>query len=637
MVMKFKIFFIIIFSLSFLLYSEEIKYTADNMTVSLDENGEIEKIYLEGNITIFYKNIIFKAQKATYDRKKNQIECEGNVEIISDEDKLNSDYLEYSISEETIIIKNAKFKIDQFFGKTENLVKSGKIYKFENGYFTTCELEKPHYRISAGKIEFLKDEYLKLERFQIVFGDKFKIFYFPRFTIDLETMKPFFVPVIGYKTKTGTFLEFNFNLRPFEKKDFILNNKIFVGTKGTGLGFGIHSDKYNLNFKTYAFKKYDENEVEPGGYIEFSKKFEDIDLIIDWRWMKNDEFFCEFFRDEFLNKSKMYNYFYLTGKIGNGLWSLNLRENANENILNVEKLPELRYFLPYFQISKIPLFFSYDFRLTNFDEEKVDTIRILNKWDLTHKKDFNFFTLKPYISFSSINYLNTDPETFNYIGETGLSLSTIFWDLNKNIYFIPEISVFKRWTRYEPEYFTKFDEFENKKSGEFISTNLRWNVNLEKNFSGYCEIRSDYAFTENTFENLLFKYEFEKKDLKFEGENEWDTKNGIYRFGTNTVSYEKERFKFSLGTRRDIDAKILGFESWLQQTLRNDWNYRIGLFFDYKSKELFSQSYEIWKKIHCLVVDFRFTKDKENISFYFFIMPSIFFENNWQRRFTKWK
>jgi len=637
--MKFKSYIYIFFLLSFIvLYSSEIKYTADSMKISFDENGEIDKVYLEGNIEIFYKDIVFKAEKALLDIKNNQIECEGNIKIISDKDEFYADYMKYDMLEETGTIYNAKFKFEPFFGKAEKLERKGEMLKMENGYLTTCDLEKPHYRISAGKIEFLKNNYLKGEKFKIVVGEKFNIFYFPKFMIDLETKKPFFIPSVSYKTRTGILVGLTLNFKITEKKDYLLSEDFLIGIKGGGIGLGFSSQKNNVNFKSFLLKRWNESGIQPGGYLEVNKNFENLDFFIDWRWMYDNEFFVDFFRDEFMKKSKMYNYFSLTGDIGKGIMSLTVRENAKEDILKVEKLPEIRYFLPYFQFSSIPLFFSYDFRLTNFYKEEKNYIRFLNKIDLMSKKDFGYFTLRPYISFSTLDYESSDFDRFNYIGEGGLSLSTLFYSnfLNKDIIFIPDLSIFSRWVKYEPSSLIQFDDFEEKKGGNFLSLNLRWDINAKDGLSGNFEIENVYDVGKNKFENLFFRYGIGKGSLKIEGENEWDNENS-YKFGINSISYEKEGYKFSIGTRVDKDAEMWGLETWWEQSLKNDWNYRIGLFYDFDSKELLTQSYEIWRKIHCLTFDFRVTKDRENFSFYVFIVPSIFFENNWQRRFIKWK
>ncbi|MCM8818858.1 MAG: hypothetical protein NC915_05235 [Candidatus Omnitrophica bacterium] len=636
--MKFKFYFIFSVFITFI-FAEEIKYTGENMVVSFDEKGEIEKIYLEGKIVIYYKDIVFKSEKAIYDRKNNEIQCEGNVEVLSNTDKFYADWVRYDLENEVGFIENAKFKIESFFFNAKNLERKGETLKLKDGYLTTCDLEKPHYKISAGKIEFVKDNYIKCEKFKIVMGDKFTVFYLPKFTIDLETKKPFFIPSISYKTRTGLLAGLTLNFKPFEKKDYLLSGNFLLGAKGGGIGLGLFSQKNNIDSKMFFLKIWNQDKIHPGGYFEMNRNFGKLDFLIDWRWMYDDEFFIDFFKDEFSKKSKMYNYFSLTGQLGKGIWGLTIREKAKEEILKVEKLPELRYYLPYLQFTSLPLFLSYDFRLTNFYKNEETYLRILNKLDLTYKKDFSYFTLKPYLSFSSLNYESSTFDKFNYIGDVGLNFTTLFYTnlLNKDIIFIPSLSIFSRKTKYNPDQLVQFDDFEEKWNGNFISTDLRWNINSENNFSGNFEIENRYNFDRGKFEDILLKYEFNKGSFKIEGENQWNIENNLYKFGVNTISYEKEKYKFSIGTRVDNDAEISGIEAWWQQVLKNDWNYRIGIFYNFDSKELLNQSYEIWKNFHCLTIDFRITKDKENTSFYILIIPSVFFENNWQRRFTKWK
>jgi lipopolysaccharide assembly outer membrane protein LptD (OstA) len=91
--MKFKIFIIPFFVFSFLIFCEEIKYKADNMKISFDENGDIEKVFLEGNVVILYKDLIIKTEKAIYEKKEFNIEFENGGKILSDIGEIEADYI----------------------------------------------------------------------------------------------------------------------------------------------------------------------------------------------------------------------------------------------------------------------------------------------------------------------------------------------------------------------------------------------------------------------------------------------------------------------------------------------------------------------------------------------------------------
>ena len=635
MVMKFKIFAIIFFIFFFSIFCEEIKYKADNMKIIFDENGEIEKIFLEGNVIIFYKDLIIKTEKAIYEKRENKIEFENGGKFLTDIGEIEADYFFYNFNEEKGLIYNAKFKSEPFYGKAEKIESRVNFLIIENGYITTCDLEKTHYRISAKKIEFKKNEYIRGEKMKLIFGEKFNVFYFPRYTIDLKTEKSFFSPSIGYKTRLGSTITLNLNHKIKEEKDYLMNESFLLGTKGIGFGIGFSSKKNNTYFNSFFFKKWEKYETYPGGYLEMNKNFKDIYFLIDWRWMHDNEFFLDFFKEEFLKKSKMYNYFSIIKPAGKGILGFTIRENARENILNVEKIPEIRYFLPHYILFSIPVYLTYDFRFTNFYNEKENYLRILNDFDFTFKKDFDYFSLKPYVSFSSINYINSDFEKFNFITETGLNFSSIF--LNRGITFIPSFSLYTRTVNQKPSNLIKFDEFEEKNNGIFSSVNLRWDLYSETDFTGNIEIGNEYDIGRNSFGNIFLKYEFKNKGFKIEGDNEYDIENRLYKFGVNSISYERRNYKFSIGTSFENESNILGIETFWEQRLKNNLGYKIGFFYDFDSGKLTNQTYEIWKTLHCLTLDFKITKDRENFSFYVFVIPSVFFENKWDRRFTKWK
>ncbi|MCM8804275.1 MAG: hypothetical protein NC833_03355 [Candidatus Omnitrophica bacterium] len=634
--MKFKLYFFCFF-LSIFLFSEEIKYKCDSMKVDFDQEGQISRIFLQGNVIIVYKDLVIKTEKAVYDRKKNEIECEKGGKILSELGEIKSDYFKYNIIEEEGIIYNVKFKSEPFYGKAERVKRQGDFLRLENGYITTCDLEKPHYKVNADKIEILKDNYIRGEKMRIVAGEKFNLFYLPKYTIDMKTKKPFFSYSFGHKTRVGTTITLSFNHKMDERKDYLLSQDLLIGNKGFGISTGFFSEKNNIEFDSLFFKRWEENEIQQGAYLQINKNFENIYLLFDWRWMYDNDFFVDFFKEQFLEKSKMYNYFSITSQLGKGTFGFIVRENAREKILKIEKLPEIRYFLPYIQFSDIPFYLTYDFRFTNFYNQEENYFRILNDFDFTFKKDLKYFNLKPYISFSFLNYEGSDFDKFNYIGEAGVNLSTIFNFLNKDIYFIPKFSLYTRKVNHKPNQLIQFDEFEEKNNGSFFAVNLRWDVNKENNISGNFEIENEYDISRNLFGNLFLRYEFGGKEFKIEGDNEWNIEDSSYKFGVNSISYEKEKYKFSIGTRLEDESNIFGIETWLEQKIKSDWKYRIGFFYDFNSDDFLTQTYEIWKKIHCLTVDFRITKDRENFYFYIFVVPSIFFENNWQRRYTKWK
>jgi len=633
--MKFKIFANFFFILSFSIFCEEIKYKADNMKISFDENDEIEKVFLEGNVVIIYKNLIIKTEKAIYERKENKIEFENGGKILSDMGEIEADYFVYSFDKEKGILYNGKFKSEPFYGKAEKIESKANFLIIENGYITSCDLEKPHYRISAEKIELKKDEYIRGEKMRIILGEKFNVFYFPRYTIDLKTKKPFFSTSFDYKTRLGSTIILTFNHKVKEEKDYLMNEKFLFGTKGFGFGIGFSSEKNNTYFNSFFFKNWENDEIQPGGYFEMNKNFKDTYFLIDWRWMYDNEFFSDFFKEEFLKKSKMYNYFSVIKPAGKGILGFTIRENARESILNVEKVPEIRFFLPYYPLYSIPLYFSYDFKLTNFYKEKENYLRILNDFDFTYKRNFNNFTLNPFFSFSTINYLHSDFDKFNFITEIGLNLSSVF--LGKNLTFIPGFTICTRVVNQKPENLIKFDEFEEKNNGNFCRINLRWDLYSEKDLTGNIEIENEYDIGRNSFGNLFLKYEFDNKRFKIEGDNEYDIEKRLYKFGVNSISYQKEKYTLSIGTRIEDESDIFGIGTCLEQKLKNNLGHRIGLFYDFDSGKLTNQTYEIWKNIHCLTVDFTITKDTENFSFYIFVFPSVFFENKWNRRFLKWK
>lgn len=647
--LKFK-FFILLFLfllLSFFAYPseiEEVYYKADEMNVNFTNEGEIEGISLNGNVEIIYKDMHLFCKKARFNKITGEINCEGEVKIKSTMGDFKSENVKYCIKDNCGILNNASFSSPPFYGKGERIESYGNTIILYRGYVTTCNKKNPHYRVSARRIIYVKNDYIKVEKMRIVAGKKFSIFYFPKFKYHIKEKQPSVLTKTLYKTRIGRTLDIEF-FQKNEKKDIATKEMILLGTKGSGLGFEVNSEKNNFDIQTLGFKEYDVDKVQPGVIVEFNKNYKTVNgsgnTILDWRWMYDNDFFNDFFSEQYYKKSKTYNYFSITYNYKWNFFNLNVRENAREPILNIEKLPEVQIFSPFRQISTLPIFFSNNLSLTNFNYNDDEYFRAFEKFVVESRKNLGYFTLSPFASFAGIDYRYSSDDNFHYISEAGVKLSTTLMKKRreKESFFTPSVALFNRFTKCKISQLPQLSPFEEMKNGKFFEVSFNWDFFEKSEYTGNISISNLYDFNRDEFNNTYFDYSLKiNKNLSILGDNKFNFNEGIYEFGINDLVFNKDDFKFSFGTRYEDESDIFGIENWIEKRINKNWKYRIGFYYDFETDNIALQSYEIWRKLHCLTLDFKISKDRDNVSFYIIILPSILFEKeNWKERYYQWR
>ena len=79
-------------------------------------------------------------------------------------------------------------------------------------------------------------------------------------------------------------------------------------------------------------------------------------------------------------------------------------------------------------------------------------------------------------------------------------------------------------------------------------------------------------------------------------------------------------------------------ENWFEHKINENWRYRVGVYYDFKNNKFLKENLQIWRRLHCLMLNLNITKERKDFSFYVSIIPTAFFEKEkWERRFVKWK
>jgi len=161
------------------------------LTAFLNDKNEVERILAKGNVLYSKKDTQIRAQQLYYvfsEKLALVFEARGKT-VFSDEEK----------------VKHAIYFATESSKMEENLA------ELQKSYLTTCDLERPHYRLQATNVEIKENDYLAAYNV-VLFVFDVPTVYFPVYFVSLrEGPQPFSVKV-GYSKDEGFSIESVYNL-----------------------------------------------------------------------------------------------------------------------------------------------------------------------------------------------------------------------------------------------------------------------------------------------------------------------------------------------------------------------------------------------------------------------------------------
>ncbi len=178
---------------------------------------EEDVIVAQDNVNLRFEDIVLKSNYLQIIIDKNELIAKDQVVFTKGEDTYSCQALSYNWDTDKIIM-------DELSGETTGEKIKGKVYyqgeKLENfpdtidikgGFFTTCDLEEPHWHILAEQITIYPDDKIIAKKVSWYEGKK-KIFTLPSFMIFLRGKNQFpYLPDIGKSSSEGWFFKNQFN------------------------------------------------------------------------------------------------------------------------------------------------------------------------------------------------------------------------------------------------------------------------------------------------------------------------------------------------------------------------------------------------------------------------------------------
>ena len=419
------------------------------------------KIVAKGNVSITHGDIKLTCDRIEVNTRTRRALCEGNVIIEQDEGTLTGDRIRYDFAKKEGEIIGGEVEAFPWFGRAEETAKVGENeYLLRKGFITTCDLDRPHYRIKAGEIRVFPDEKIIAKNVFFYIG-KVPVLWFPYYyhPIIQSRAKVQFMP--GQSSDWGYFLlsAWRFYIRGNSRIDVLADYRSKKGfAEGVdfyyntadfempGLGEGmVRSYFIHQNDKgTYERTPFRDEEgidpvlrkrfqwkhridFDPGtvGMLEFNK-VSDVNVLKDYFYNEYEE-----------NYRTPLNYISVISSKRNYTFSIEANKRFNDFYTVTERLPEFKLDIPDQRLWNMPLYYGAETSATAFEKKYVSDSQpseTVNRFDTFHKFSYAA-TLGPvecipYGTFRGTAYSRTrwrDEAVYRTAAGGGLDVSSRFY------------------------------------------------------------------------------------------------------------------------------------------------------------------------------------------------------------------
>lgn len=639
-----------------------------------------KKVIGKGNITIDYEGIRLTCDKITVYTETKDSEAEGNVVLTTPGAELKGEKVNYNFGTKIGAILKARASSGGWYAFGERIeLLSNSAYKVINGYITSCNLPKPHYKIVSKSVTIYPLTNKVVARDVTVKVGNTPVAYLPKYHFALKTGGwPSINVIPGKKSKWGVFALNSYRYEMNENNALTL--RVDERSKwGLAEGFDY---KYTLNgfggglLRTYYTnqRNVDRNESQKGEQqryrIQARHRWDINDramAIMEYHRLSDTNMTKDYFyREEYEKESSPESYIYALDRQPEYSLSVLARKRANHFQTVTEQLPELRFNLKDQKLFDSPIYFKTDTTFTNLNKKTSANTNDLNvaRFDVYNKlsapmKLMGFLSAAPFVGMRDTVYsrrLNDEDDEFRTAFYTGVDLSTKFTktyetsgkfigvDFNK-LHHIVTPTIEYRYIHQpstDPVKLQQFDDidaidqkgiftlgFENR-----LQTKRKIGESLKTVDLGYLLITGDYLYKPEArgsqFSNVKGDLELTPfKWLRFESDTRYDPDTRDFQtWNTDLYINKTEDWQFGFGSRYEQN-KVNELTSELFYKLNNVWSFRTFARYDLKEVEDSGHKYinrfknkelTVIKDLHCWLAEASISSGRDGGTTFWIVM-----------------
>jgi LPS-assembly protein len=181
--------------------ASQVTLQADQVSFSTTDN----KAHAKGDVVVTSKDQQLFCDELQLDRVVQEAVAGGNVYLDTPQEQVVAKGLTYNFNDGTGEFRDARVYIDPYQIKGQKIDKISENYMtMDEGYLTTCDLDEPHYRMGAHRMDIYQHDKAVVHGMKIYLG-KVPVMYLPYYVQNLKN-RPIVTFVPGEKKDFGLFL-----------------------------------------------------------------------------------------------------------------------------------------------------------------------------------------------------------------------------------------------------------------------------------------------------------------------------------------------------------------------------------------------------------------------------------------------
>lgn len=650
--------FVFFFTLTISCHSQ-----SDKQPISV--NGDIveyltkeKKISASGNVVVIYQDSKLTCDKIEVSTETKEGFASGNVVVTLKDTVMRGDKINYNFNTKVGKIINASIDAPPMYAHGDVIDRDAEKATITNGCVTSCDLDHPHYRIIANKIEFYPDEKIVAKDVK-VFAGGLPLFYFPRYVHYLKTDKTIHFNIMPGNSKDwGTFIlsKTRFNLSENVRARVYLD---WRERRGFGEGFGVNYDYGPIGVGDFkAYYTYEHIPQVGAGTSKLQRyllrfrhktQLENTDIISEFHRTSDKQMLKDYFFREYESDAQPKSYIYVSHNvlpISSNLSALFLKR-TNSFYDQLEKLPQVKFETNNQPIFNSPVYFKNITTISNFTQKyqsptdvHFNQVRfdILNKLSLPFRVGFVEFT--PYGGSRETAYkydINKDDISPRTAVIAGIDVSAKVFkvynfktnalglDINKLRHIITPVAKFN-YTHRPTIRTTQLREFDDidkveydKRIGiELVNTlqtktseDISRDLAIFRIDSSY--ILKDYYFGKNKFTDLYFDLEvWPYSWMYFQTEAKYNRDLNAFQTVNVDLGINQKRWNYLIGHRyyRSVGKQMI---SLLRYRFNPLWECKMYHRYEFANNGnglqnsnrngLREQEYSISRDLHCWILN----------------------------------
>ena len=323
---------------------------------------EEKKVIGTGNISIDYEDVKLTCKKVTVYLDTREAIAEGDVKITQKDTYMTGDRINYNFDKRTGKAIDAYINYVPFYGKSKDVQKvSENQTNIERGYITTCDLDKPHYRIQAKQVKIYAGDKV-IAKHILFFVGNVPIMYLPYYVQPLKDRSSGITTMVGHDVNWGYYAlnSMKFDYSEIFKGRFRVDYRTKNGLAGgvddnyslPGLGDGVIKFYYaQENDKNLSYKPITREEGKYRLQARHRWQIDDDTLAtLELNKVRDDNFMKYYFEREWDEQQSPDNYFSIITTKPDYTTTFLTRIRMDKYYDVVQRLPEYNIDIPQYNI-----------------------------------------------------------------------------------------------------------------------------------------------------------------------------------------------------------------------------------------------------------------------------------------------